>query len=397
MPILRRRSIARGAVIAGSLVLLGGASAAPASAAQKAGAGKATIVKSSFGTLADGRAADLYTLTNTTGMVVRITNFGGIITQVMAPDRNGRRRNVVLGFGSVRGYASSADPYVGSITGRYANRIARGRFTLDGTTYQLATNNGLNHLHGGAVGFDNRLWAAEEVRSRGQVGVRLSYTSPDGEEGYPGTMPVEVTYTLTNRNAIQVDYSATTDKPTVVNLTNHSYFNLRGNGRGNILDHELTLYADRYTPVDSTLIPTGELAPVRGTPMDFTRSTQVGARIRRSFDQLVIGRGYDHNWVINRTGAGLQRAARLEDPSSGRVLTIDTTEPGIQFYAGNFLNGRVLGSSGRMYRQGDGLALETHQYPDSPNQPGFPSTVLRPGQTYETTTVFRFSVNRARR
>jgi aldose 1-epimerase len=350
-----------------------------------------SISKKHFGTLPDGTGVDIYTLTNG-GLRVKILNYGGIIQSISAPDRRGRTANVALGFDNLTDYVERS-PYFGSITGRYANRIARGRFTLDGVTYQLATNNDPNHLHGGNVGFDKRVWQATEVRGRDSVGLRLTYTSPDGEEGYPGTLRTTVTYTVTRDAAIRMDYRATTDKPTIVNLTNHSYFNLAGEGSGDILGHRLRLNADHYTPVDSTLIPTGEIAPVAGTPFDFRRSHTIGERIRSSHPQIVIGQGYDHNFVLDREAGGLAPAARVHEPNSGRVLSIRTTEPGIQFYSGNFLDGTLVGTSGRVYRQSDGFALETQHFPDSPNKPEFPSTVLRPGQVYQTTTVYEFSTD----
>ena len=354
--------------------------------------GAPSISKEVFGSTAEG-TVHRFTLTNAAGMRVRILTYGGIIQSTEVPDRRGHNANVALGFDNLADYVAK-NPYFGAITGRYANRIALGRFTLDGVTYQLPINNPPNSLHGGTVGFDKHIWATTPFRHDGEVGLVMTHTSPDGDQGYPGTMQATVTYTLTESNGIRMEYRATTDRATVVNLTNHTYFNLAGEGSGTIENHVLFLNANRYTPVDPTLIPTGELAPVAGTPLDFTRPTAIGARIRDAFPQLVIGRGYDHNWVLNREGAGLALAARAVEPRSGRVLAVRTTEPGIQFYSGNFLDGTLVGTSHRMYRQGDGFALETQHYPDSPNHPNFPSTVLRPGQVFRSTTVFQFTVDR---
>jgi aldose 1-epimerase len=348
------------------------------------------VQKRAYGKTAEGAAIDEYTLTNANKVEVKIITYGGIITSLRAPDRNGALYNVVLGFDNLRDY-ETRNPYFGAIIGRYGNRLANARFTLDGKEYKLAANNGPNALHGGKKGFDKQIWAAKPTQNG--AGLELTYLSKDGEEGYPGNLSTTVVYSLTDQNELRIDYTATTDKPTVVNLTNHSYFNLAGNGAGTIEGHVLMLNADRYTPVNDNLIPTGELAPVAGTPLDFRTSRRIGDRIRDGHPQMVFGRGYDHDFVINRSDDGsLVLAARLHDPSSGRVMEVSTTEPAIQFYTGNFIDGTLVGSSGGIYRQGDCLCLETQHFPDSPNQPNFPSTVLRPGQTYRSTTVFRFVV-----
>ena len=348
-----------------------------------------------YGTTAGGETVDEYSLINISGVEVRVLSYGGIITSILAPDRDGAKANIVLGFDNLRDYETRS-PFFGCITGRFANRIAGGKFTLDGLTCTLPLNNGINSLHGGPQGFDKQLWQAREIASGDEIGVELSYTSADGEAGYPGEMEVVVSYTLNNRNELRIDYMATTDKPTVVNLTNHSYFNLAGEGSGSVENHLLMINADRYTPTDATMIPTGELSLVAGTPFDFRQPRLIGPGQRCNHKQIVRARGYDHNWVLQRPSfedRSLMLAARVYEPRSGRILEVSTTEPGIQFYGGNNLDGTLCGPSGRLYRQGDGLALETQHFPDSPNQEGFPSTVLRPGERYESTTVLRLTTD----
>jgi aldose 1-epimerase len=328
-------------------------------------------------------------LTNTNGVVARLSSLGATLVSWTAPDREGRMADVVLGYETFEGWTNNA-PFFGVIVGRYGNRIAKGQFALDGTTYTLARNNAPNHLHGGVKGFDKVVWTATEIQRPEGPSVQFEYVSRDGEEGYPGTLRASVVYTLTDRNELRIAYSATTDRKTVVNLTNHTYFNLAGSG--DILGHSLTLAADRFTPVDSTLIPTGELRPVAGSPFDFRQATPIGARIDAADEQLRFGGGYDHNFVLNRQSSDLTLAARAVDPASGRVLEVRTTEPGVQFYTGNFLDGTIVGKGGQRYARRTGFCLETQHFPDSPNQPSFPTTVLEPGQTYQSTTVFALGV-----
>ena len=336
---------------------------------------------------------EVFTLTNANGVEIRTIPYGAIIVSIRVPDRDGRLDDVVLGFDNLDDYRK-AHPHLGAIVGRYGNRIAKGQFTLDGTTYKLATNNGPNHLHGGVKGFDKVVWRAEPFDRDGGKGVVYTYVSRDGEEGYPGELTARVTYTLTPSNELVVDYGATATRATPINLTQHSYFNLAGAGSGDVLGHRLTIDADRFTPVDATLIPTGELASVDGTPFDFRQPTAVGARLGADDQQLKNGNGYDHNWVLNASGGALHHAARVEDPKSGRTLDVSTTEPGVQFYTGNFLDGTLTGKSGHLYKQRYGLCLETQHFPDSPNHPNFPSTILRPGERYQSKTVFAFGVTK---
>jgi len=365
-----------------------GASLAFAALPQTKPAARARVTRAASGTIVNGKPVEVFTLTNTAGVEVKAMTYGGIITSWRVPDRRGQMADIVLGHDDPAAYLENNSPYFGAIVGRYGNRIGKARFALDGRTYTLAANNGANHLHGGNQGFDKVLWVGEALRGGGGVGVAFSRTSVDGEEGYPGNLKVRVTYTLTDRNELVVAYQATTDKPTPVNLTQHTYFNLAGQGTGDILGHELRINADRYTPVDAALIPTGELASVDKTPFDFRQPTAVGARINSDHPQIQYGRGYDHNWVLARSGAGLSLAAEVYEPTSGRTLQVRTTEPGLQFYTGNFLDGTITGKDGRVYRHRYGLCLETQHFPDSPNHPTFPSTTLRPGETYRSRTVF---------
>ena len=333
-----------------------------------------------------------YILTNEHCVEAKVIPYGGILTSLRVPDRNGNLANVVLGFNNLEDY-QTRNPFFGAIIGRYGNRIGNGKFTLDGVQYTLPVNDGSNSLHGGSKGFDKQLWTVQDSTDNS---VTLTYLSKDGEQRYPGNLSVTNVYTLTDDNELRIEYTATTDKPTVVNLTNHSYFNLCGNGAGSVYDHIVTINADTYTPVDDTLIPTGELAPVEGTPFDFRLPKLVGAGIRSAHPQIVKARGYDHNFVVNRSDDdSLALAARVYDPASGRVMEVLTTEIGLQFYTANFIDATLVGSSGGMYRQGDAFCMETQHFPDSPNKPAFPSTVLRPGETYHSMTVYKFSVDSA--
>jgi aldose 1-epimerase len=351
--------------------------------------GALMVKKEAFGTMPDGKAVELYTLTNTHGIAVQVMTYGGIIVSLKTPDKSGHSADITLGFDTLADYLAK-NPFFGALVGRYGNRIGNARFTIDGKEYSLAKNDGPNSLHGGLKGFDKVLWQAESFQKSGEVGVILKHTSPDGDEDFPGTLHVTVTYTLNDKNEFSLDYHATTDKATPVNLTNHTYFNLGGEGSGSILGEELMLNADHFTPVDKNLIPLGQIASVKGTPLDFTKPTAIGARINDKYEQLALGMGYDHNFVINRTGPGLVLAARVYDPKTGRVLEVDTTEPGVQLYTANHLN-NLRGRNGHIYNARDAFCLETQHYPDSPNQPNFPSTILRPGQVYHSTTVWKFA------
>lgn len=348
------------------------------------------ITAAPFGQTPDGKPVTLYTLRNSNGIVATICNYGGIVTSLQVPDRNGKLGDVVLGYDNLAGYLKET-PYFGALIGRYGNRIAQGKFTLNGQTYTLATNNGPNALHGGLKGFDKVVWEAKPLITPQGPALELHYVSQDGEEGYPGTLTVKAVYTLTSDNALQLDYTATTDKDTVVNLTQHSYFNLAG--KGDILGHEVTINADQFTPVDATLIPTGELPSVAGTPFDFRKPKTIGARIGEQNEQLKFGGGYDHNWVIAKPAGQLAVMARVSEPTTGRVLEVLSTEPGLQFYSGNFLDGTITGKGGWVYQFRNGFCMEPQHYPDSPNQPNFPSVVLKPGQVYHNTIIYRFSVS----
>lgn len=359
-----------------------------------------SIQKAPYGTTSGGEAVDEYTLTNANGMEVKIITYGGIITSIRVPDRYGNMANVTLGFASLEDYETNNSSYFGALIGRYGNRIANAKFTLDGVEYTLAANNGPNSLHGGLKGFDKVVWSAQEVEAENGVALELTYLSADMEEGFPGNLSVTVVYTLTDDNELVIDYTATTDKPTVVNLTNHTYFNLVGEGTGSIDNHVLMINADRYTPVDETLIPTGELAPVEGTPFDFRTPRLIGPSQRSPDEQIIYGRGIDHNFVLNRPSfddKSMMLAAVLYEPMTGRTLEVWTTEPGLQVYCenweGQWANPMKFGPGGNFYRQGEGIALETQHFPDSPNQPDFPSVVLRPDETYQTTTIFKFDVD----
>jgi len=371
-------------IVATCLVSCGGSGQKP----------KAGIEKEVFGQF-KGQQVELYTLTNSNGVIMKVATYGGTITELYVPDKNGKMGNVVLGFDKLDGFTSpeyeKSNPNFGAIIGRYGNRIAKGKFTLDGVEYTLATNNGENHLHGGNIGFNRVVWAAKPVENAGGNALELTYASKDMEEGYPGNLQVKVTYTLTDDNELKIDYYATTDKATPCNLTNHSYFNLSTGKQTTIADHELVILADRFTEVDNGLIPTGNLPNVAGTPMDFTTPYKIGERIDADFEQLKLGGGYDHNWALRNSDGSLALAATVYEQESGRFMEVFTTEPGIQFYTGNFLDGTLFGIDNIKYVRRAGLCLETQHFPDSPNQPDFPSTILQPEQTYQTQTIYKFS------
>jgi aldose 1-epimerase len=346
-----------------------------------------------YGTTQDGQAVDIYTMTNEHGLRVRFLSYGGVITEINTPNRAGRLDNIVLGLGTLREY-ETLPGHFGAITGRYANRIGGAQFTLNGQTYHLIANNGPNTLHGGPNALDHRVWTVSPLTTPNGVAATLSYASPDGDQNFPGTLTTQVTYTLTNDDVLQIVYVASTDKDTVINFTNHSYFNLAGNGSGSITDQLLVVNADRYTPTGPDQIPTGEIAPVEGTPLDFRQMIPIGARLHSAFQQIVYARGYDHNFVLNKpTGGVMTFAARAYDPRSGRLIDCFTSEPGVQVYTSNGMNGSIVGSSGTTYRQTEGFTLETQHFPDSPNKPNFPSTELKPGQEFRSTTIFRFATD----
>ena len=354
------------------------------------GQSKPEITNGPFGTT-DGKSVEIYTLTNSKGVEARIMTYGGTVVSLKVPDKTGKPGDVVLGYDSLADY-QKATSYFGALIGRYGNRIGKGKFSVDGNEYKLAVNNGVNHLHGGLKGFDKVIWNARPSVQTDGAHLELTYLSRDGEEGYPGNLNVKVEYVLTENNELKIVYSATTDKPTVINLTHHSYFNLAGAGQGTILEHQLTLNADQFTPTDSGSIPTGELRSVKGTPFDFTKATTIGSRIDQNDEQLKFGNGYDHNFVIKKDGETLTLAATVYESTTGRVMEVFTTEPGVQFYTGNFLDGSIKGKSGQNYPRRSGFCFEAQHFPDSPNKPKFPSTVLRPGKTYTQTTIYKFSV-----
>lgn len=352
--------------------------------------GQTNVKKESFGKTGGGEAVDIYTLTNKHGVEVKITNYGGIVTSLRVPDRGGRLDDVVLGFDNLDAYLRK-HPHFGALIGRYGNRIAKGRFTLNGVEYKLAINNGENHLHGGLIGYDNVVWTAKPIEVATLPALELTYLSKDGEEGYPGNLSIRVIYSLTEANELKIEYFATTDKDTVVNLTNHSYFNLAGEGNGDILKHQMLINADRFTPTDAGSIPSGELRNVAGTPFDFRNATEIGARINQDYEQLKFGKGYDHNFVLNGKQGTLRQVATVYEPGTGRVMEVWTTEPGMQLYTGNFLDGSLTGKRGKTYGHRSAFCLETQHYPDSPNKPNFPSTVLKKGARYQTTTIYKFT------
>jgi len=354
---------------------------------------KPGVKKGFWGKTAGGQTVEIYTLKNSKGAQTRIITYGGTVVSMKMPDKNGKFSDVVLGFDSVTDYEKQQS-YIGALIGRYGNRIAKGKFTLDGNEYVLVKNNGENHLHGGVKGFDKVVWTAKPSADKNGANLELTYLSRDGEEGYPGNLSVKVVYTLTENNELKIVYSATTDKNTVVNLTHHSYFNLAGAGEGDILNHQLTIYADKFTPNDDGSIPSGELKSVKDTPFDFLNATAIGARINQTDEQLKFGNGYDHNWVLNKSDDSLTLAATVFEPVSGRILEVYTTEPGLQFYAGNYLDGAIRGKNGKNYPRRSGFCLEAQHFPDSPNKPDFPATELKKGETYSQTTIYKFSAKK---